>query len=212
MLLVFVRHGETAWNREGRYQGRSDQPLTADARSAGAILSSRMETLSLEAVVSSPLVRALDTARILSAGRIPVEEEPLLAEVAYGSWEGLTAGEIEERFPAAWAAYRRDRISTSPPGGESFLQVMERTAPLLPAWRQRYGKTARLLVVSHAGTLRAMLLHALAMPPLPSTRFSLSNLGVSVVEWWGEGKPSRLHGLNWTCIGPCVWPVLPGRS
>ena len=90
--LLLARHGRTEWNRSGRYQGRSDVPLSPEGRADAVALAARICAEPIGAIVTSPLQRALQTAEIVSErfGAVPFHIEPRLVEIAYGSWEGLT--------------------------------------------------------------------------------------------------------------------------
>ena len=100
-LFYFVRHGETEWNAEGRFCGRTDVPLSEAGRRQARLLGLRVKPLRVIALYSSPLRRALETARIIGevTGRESVVD-PRLAELNYGAWEGLTLEEIKARNPA----------------------------------------------------------------------------------------------------------------
>ena len=100
-----VRHGETDWNRENRFQGHADPPLNKRGRSQAQALAGELDGERFDAVYSSPLCRASETAAILVAARaVEVQLSDALREVDVGSWSGLTRTEVEERYPAG---YRR---------------------------------------------------------------------------------------------------------
>ena len=156
--LVFIRHGETDWNRELRFQGQKDIPLndhgrrqaTRNGRAVAGILAAGEWRL-----VCSPLGRALETMRIVlqAAGQPerPFAIDPVLMEVNYGDWEGLTLTEIGERFPQQGLARDADKWGYVPPNGESYSMLADRTA----AWlRTLEGPTC---VVAHGGVLRALM-------------------------------------------------------
>lgn len=155
--LVFVRHGETVWNSQGRWQGWLDSPLTergvAQARTAGEEL--RGEEFC--AAYSSDAKRAIDTARIICEGRglEPVPDRAL-RERFYGEYEGLNADEIQERLPGTrYMAGRDTREEWRPPDGETMREVRDRLAPYLEqVVRAHAGK--RVLLVTHSGVLRTV--------------------------------------------------------
>ncbi len=147
-LLYLVRHGETDWNLERRIQGATDIPLNAtgraQARDTGRLLAQRR----WDAIVASPLSRALETARIIAA-EIGLGEpgiEPALVERNYGEAEGLTGAEVEERFPGGAPV----------PGRETREQVADRVVPALLAIAAAHPGEA-VVVVSHGGVIRAVL-------------------------------------------------------
>ncbi|MBI4759502.1 MAG: histidine phosphatase family protein, partial [Chloroflexi bacterium] len=104
MRLLLVRHGETDWNAEERYQGTTDVPLSAQGRAQAQALTSRMAGEVLDAIYASDLQRAWQTAEVIAAPHgLPVRPEPRLREIDFGAWEGLTFDEIRQRRPAAKA-------------------------------------------------------------------------------------------------------------
>jgi len=151
--IYVVRHGETEWNRAGRRQGRSDSPLTFRGRSQAVAVAKLLRPLLEDAervtIECSPLGRTSVTARILCRElRLPehvLVRAPLLAELDHGEWEGLTAGEIETRFPGALAERERDKWSYVMPGGESYASAHERARRWLAA--RKPGET--VVAVTH---------------------------------------------------------------
>src|SRR5215211_8136133 len=100
--ILLARHGETDWNREGRFQGWADPPLNDAGRAQAQALAERLREMPFDAVYASDLRRAFETAEIVAASHgVPVTPDPGLREVDIGSWSGLTRAEIEERFPGA---------------------------------------------------------------------------------------------------------------
>lgn len=156
--LILVRHGETDWNRDGRFQGHADPPLNRAGRRQALALAEELEGLELDVVYTSDLRRAAETAEIIaSQRRIPLHRDPGLREVDVGSWSGLTRAEIDERFPGA------DRHD-----GESRDAHRDRVLQAVTAIAERH-PGRRILIVSHGGSLRAVLSHARgdeSVPPL----------------------------------------------
>src|ERR1700760_4361850 len=98
--LPLARHGETDWNREGRWQGWADPPLNDTGRAQARELAEQLRSVPFDAVFSSDLARARETAEIVAAPHgVPVVVEPQLREIDIGSWSGLTHDEIRSRFP-----------------------------------------------------------------------------------------------------------------
>ena len=156
--LYLLRHGETEFNVEGRYQGQQDSPLTArgreQARRHGALLKTLIEAPQDWRLVASPLGRALASARLVCAELgLPedaIETDDRLKEMAFGQWEGLTPAEIQTRHPEAWAARCADRWHHLRPGGESFALLAARVGAFL---RDVQGDT---IVVGHGGAGRVL--------------------------------------------------------
>lgn len=164
--IVFIRHGETDYNAEGRLQGQRDIPLNgkgrAQASAVGATLAKRMRP-ELDALDSagafyvSPLGRTRETAELARAamGYAPKTYRLCegLLELTFGSWEGLTWDQVEKRDPAGARAREADKWNFAPPGGESYQMLTERIAGWLA---QREGD---MFVVSHGGVARALMHH-----------------------------------------------------
>jgi broad specificity phosphatase PhoE len=151
--IVLVRHGETDWNRERRYQGHADTPLNEAGRAQARELAEMLRSEDVSAVYTSPLRRASETARIV-AGRLGLEARELepLREIDVGDWQGLTVDEVRTRFPeradVAW--------HSGWPNGETHDELAARVVPaLLELGRRHTGD--RVLGVTHAGPIRAAL-------------------------------------------------------
>src|SRR6516165_6393394 len=131
MTTLFVaRHGQTDWNREHRWQGWADPPLNAAGREQAADLGESLAGLGIEAVVSSDLRRAAETAEIAGARLgLPVEVDARLREVDVGEWSGLTTSEVEARFPAGYKRRREGR--TGWVEGEELGAMAERVVAAL---------------------------------------------------------------------------------
>jgi broad specificity phosphatase PhoE len=142
--LAFVRHGESTWIAEGRFQGQANPPLSELGRQQAAGVAQLMAPprpgfLPLPAapplgIWCSPLARAAETAQLVARAQgpdVPVEVDPGLAELAQGDWEGLFQTEVRERYPDELAAWRRDPVHHQAPGGEPLLAADERAAAAL---------------------------------------------------------------------------------
>lgn len=151
--ILLARHGETDWNREGRFQGWADPPLNATGRAQAVDLSVQLMAEELAAVYSSPLRRAYETAEVVAASRglEPVTVDAL-REVDVGSWSGLSRAEIEQRFPeqyARWLDYGQGWED-----GETYEQMVDRVVEALQELAEgRDGE--RILAVTHGGPMRA---------------------------------------------------------
>jgi broad specificity phosphatase PhoE len=162
LALIFIRHGETDWNRDLRYQGQRDIALNAigrrqaerNGRAVAALL-----PLAPWRLIASPLGRAVETMQLAmdAAGRpaVAFETDPLLKEISYGDWEGLTPAEVAERYPEESRRRDADKWGYAPKNGESYAMLAARV--------ERWFATLSgpTLVVAHGGVLR-VLLHQLA--------------------------------------------------
>ena len=161
--IYHIRHGETDWNVGGRLQGWRDLPMNArgltQAASAAHVLHGLMAREGKSpadfAYVSSPLTRATTTMRIVRTElKLPVDDFPCddrLREIGYGTWEGYTLPEMQERDPATFAKRTADKWDTVPPSGESYAQLAAR----VKAW---YATLTRdTVVAAHGGTTRVLM-------------------------------------------------------
>jgi broad specificity phosphatase PhoE len=146
--LLLVRHGETDWNADGRLQGQTDRPLSDFGRRQARLLADELADEALDAIYSSDLSRARETAEIVGARLgLPVVLEPDLREKDWGTWEGLTAVE-------------RDRVEFS---GESTEAHQERILEALRRIAARHSGEGRVLVVTHGGSMRRVQTAALGL-------------------------------------------------
>ena len=151
--LLLVRHGETDWNRENRFQGRADPPLNQAGREQAHELAARLEDEPLTAVFTSPLQRAAETAEIVAAPRrLRIVPEPGLLEIDVGSWSGLTRAEIEHRFPDGYRRWLE--LASGWDDGETYDALGERVVPTLLRIAATHNGE-RVLVVTHSGPIRA---------------------------------------------------------
>lgn len=195
MKLLLVRHGESTWNAEGRYQGRMDPPLSERGlRQADALatyLASGIEAAPA-AIVSSPLARALGTAEEVGrrVGIQPHIDERLI-EISHGEWEGLRKREIEQRWPEMSAAWSSAPHSVAFPGGESLADVQRR-------WQEFLAHAARLasplLIVTHDVIVRIAVLDAKREPMSSFNSFASENAAISELALTPQGL--RLVKLN----------------
>ncbi len=170
--ILFVRHGETAYNAENRLQGQLDIPLNArgrdQARSIGKALGAvaGAEIREMDAAgdsFASPLTRAGETMDIvrdamgLEPGRYKLDAR--LKELSFGAWEGMTWREVEARDPQGVRARNKAKWSFAPPGGESYAMLVERVR----AWLD--GLSGEAFVVAHGGSARALMTLVAGVPP-----------------------------------------------
>ena len=157
-LVILARHGESDWNAVGRYQGHADRPLTRLGRRQAEELATRLADVRLDAVYSSDLRRARDTATpVARLHGLAVETVPELREVDVGSWSGLTREEAERLFPEGFRRWLRWELAWE--DGESYEAMGTRVVGAVRRLAARH-PGGRILVVSHGGPIRAV--HAAA--------------------------------------------------
>lgn len=151
--LYLVRHGQTDWNIEGRWQGHADIPLNAVGRQQAAHIAGALAGAGLDAIYSSDLQRAAETAWLLSATTgLPVRYDPRLREINQGEWQGLLASEVEARYSELLQRSRQDPLAVAPPGGETVLAVRDRLVSAIEDICGRHPHE-RVAVVSHGFAL-----------------------------------------------------------
>jgi probable phosphoglycerate mutase len=157
--ILLARHGETDWNRELRFQGRADPPLNEAGRGQARELADRLDGWKIDAVYTSPLLRARETAEIVAERLgLPVRVEPAFCEIDVGSWQGLTRAEVEERDPEAFRSWIHGGAGWA--DGESYEQMTERFAAGLDRVAAAH-PDGTILLVTHGGPLRAAQVYAL---------------------------------------------------
>lgn len=183
MRVLLVRHGETPWNAEGRYQGQIDIPLSAAGEAQALALWKRLESVPIDRAVASPLSRARTTAQIAlgeRAGLLTID--PGLSEIAHGTWEGKLASEIDASDPARFQAWRDAPESVQMPEGESLLQVYERVWPAFARAVEGLRADQTALVVAHDAVNRLILCKLLGMPFAQLWRFRQAPATVNLLE------------------------------
>jgi probable phosphoglycerate mutase len=203
-VLLFVRHGQTTWNADGRLQGHLDSALSALGRAQARALGERLLPERAHALYTSDLGRALETAQLIAAttGHTP-RVEPRLRERALGVLEGLTRQEAAQRHPAVWQQYLEGPPSYVVPQGESSEGRQRRVLDALGALC-RHHPGERVIVVTHGGVLDGVLRHCLLLPLDGPRTFVVRNAGLSAIEvdpaghWrlatWGE--VGHLHRMR----------------
>lgn len=125
--LILIRHGETDWNVEGRYQGQADPPLNERGMAQAHELVAQLRDGGPDLLYSSPLRRAWQTAEILAeALNLPLRSEPRLMEIHQGDWQGRLRSEIEAAYPELFRRWETEPWEVTPPNGESLAQVQTR--------------------------------------------------------------------------------------
>jgi len=183
---VLLRHGDTRLSPEHRFSGRRDLPLSASGtRQAKAAASRLAAGRRIDAVVTSPLRRAAETAAIAASelGLTPATDDDL-CETDFGAWEGFTLAEIQQRWPADVAAWQHNP-ERAPPGGESFADTAQRVDRACDRLlRDHSGQT--VLVVSHITPIKILLCRALGVPLSTLYRLYLGSACLNEIQWHGR--------------------------
>jgi probable phosphoglycerate mutase len=193
-VTALLRHGQTPMSVQKRYAGRTDVPLTEVGVQQAAAAAKRLASAGLGVIVTSPLLRAVQTAQAVAAvtGAAVVTDDGF-RETDFGAWEGLTFTEVRERWPAEMTAWLADP-EVAPPGGESFTDVSTRvTAALDRVLAARTGQT--VLIVSHVTPIKMLVAAALLAPPAALYRMHLDVAALCEIDWYGDG-PAVLRSFN----------------
>ncbi len=180
-IALLMRHGETAWNREGRVMGRQPVDLDEAGRAQVEMAVPLARELAPDLIVSSPLARAAQSAEIIAraVGGIEILTDDRLEEVRYGAWEGKTYYQLVK--DDSYINYRKAPLDSMTPGGETIRQVQERgVAAVDAAIRTHRGK--RILFVSHGDIIRTVLCHYMGLDLHHFHRLRVDNAAFSAVE------------------------------
>ncbi|MEO1207983.1 MAG: histidine phosphatase family protein [Cyanobacteria bacterium J06638_20] len=188
--MLLVRHGETEWNRQKRFQGQIDIPLNENGQRQGEQAAEFLKDVKIDFAMSSSLSRPKETAEIILKHHpdVTLETTDGLKEIGHGEWEGLYEHEIEAGYPgmlAAWQA-KPETIQMPGEGGESLDQVWERA---IAAWKdivaQYSGKeeSVTVLVSAHDAINKAILCHVVGLGPAAFWQFKQGNGAVSVIDY-----------------------------
>ena len=182
--VLIIRHGETDWNRAARMQGHADQPLNDLGRAQAEQVASAMASYPLDAIYSSDLSRALDTALAIAAqhANLTVRTSALWRERDYGQFQGMTLPEVAAINPHAAQQWRSRVADFAPDGGENLLQFQARIATQLQALAQQHSGQ-QIAIVCHGGVLDMVWRIAHGLPVDTPRTWALPNTGINQLRW-----------------------------
>lgn len=198
-MIYVARHGETDWNREGRYQGQRESHLTQIGHAQADALAAALADRGITRVIASPLARCVDTARPLARLLgVDLETDRDLLEIAHGAWEGRLRTDIEREEPELMRTWREHPEQARFPGGETIGEVDARWR----AFAHRLDGADDVAIVTHDVVVRAAILAATNRP---------------LSELWGArvlngGYAVFRGGGTWELIDPCVEAHLRGLA
>ena len=195
--LVLLRHGQTDYNLAGRMQGHIDSQLTDLGQAQAVAVAPEIVRMAPELLISSDLRRAIDTADVVGAATgLPVKLDPRLRETHLGEWQGRSVEEIELAWPGAIAAWRSDP-SWAPPGGESRIDVVRRSTPVVDELDDEVpaGSDATAILVAHGGMIAGLVCGLLALP----TSCWPAIGGIGNCRWAALGR--RADHPRWRLVG-----------
>jgi phosphoserine phosphatase len=184
MRVLLVRHGETAWNAEGRYQGQSDIALSPVGEAQAQALGARLRDVRIDRAVASPLSRALRTAELAlgEARAAMLGTDAGFQEIAHGDWEGLLTHEIHARDGERLRVWREAPHEVLMPQGESLQHVQDRAWPALAHACDGLAEDDTLLVVAHDAVNRVLLCRILGLPLANLWRFRQAPTTLNLLE------------------------------
>lgn len=189
LKMIFVRHGFSQANAEKRYAGIYDAPLTEEGRLQARSAAEYLKSFPVDAIYSSDITRAVDTARPISqALNLPIVTEPLLRELSGGEWEGITMAERAEKYPELAEKWENRIYECRCPGGESIEELCERACRAMEKIRALHPEGC-VVIVSHGIFIRAALgiCRAGCIQGVQEIPW-MKNASISIVEWDGDSK------------------------
>lgn len=188
--ILLIRHGETAWNAVKRLQGHLDIPLNTEGERQAAALGRALQDEALDAIISSDLQRARQTAQAIAAPRgMAVHTEPGLRERCYGAFEGMLYAEISQRFPDAYKAWQARDIDARFPEGVHVAETLREFSDRAVGAIKRIvseGKYRRVALVTHGGVLEAAYRAAQGLGYAHARDFDIFNASVNRFVWDGS--------------------------
>jgi broad specificity phosphatase PhoE len=203
--LLLVRHGETAWNRAGRYQGSADVPLNAAGELQAQVLAMQLRSEPIAAVYSSALRRALATAAPIAAAHgLAVVRDARLNEINQGLWEGLRLVDIVARWATLHAQWEREPLAVRPPGGETLDEVRARVLAAVDEVTARCaGHT--VCIVAHKVSLAVIKAEAHGISLSAALAVMPPNASIEAVEL--DARPRSTDALPGSHAAPARHPI-----
>ncbi len=185
--IIIIRHGETEWNKTGRFQGHSDVPLSAEGRTQAETLGKNLIVDHVDAIYASDLTRAMETAAPLAARfGLPVISDPQLRELNFGAWEGRNFNDVNAENPNAMKNFYTDPEQADIPESEPFPEFQRRVAGRVrEIVAHERGK--RVVIVSHGASIRILLADLLSMPIRSIWHLSQLNTAVNKIRFEDDG-------------------------
>lgn len=189
--ITFIRHGEIESNLRHAYVGWTDKPLTENGREQAKYVAKRLKNVKFDAIYTSPLIRAKETAKIIADScHTEVIEEERLKEWNFGIFDDYNGEEIKEKFPLEYQKWQKDFWHYKIPGGENAAEVYERNVSAIGDIIKRHPEGGKICVVSHLCVLRNIFTNMLGMKLEDAHRFRIKNATVNKICINNEGYAS----------------------
>lgn len=186
--FYLIRHGETLWNRQGRYQGSTDIELSEEGLAQAELMAKRFRYLPLDAIYVSPLKRAMATAEAIrkETGIVPVVDEHF-KEINFGEWEGKSIPELKEIYGQAYEDFYSNPFAHPFPGEGSFAKVTERAVAGFEEILKKH-EGQKVAIVSHGGLLRVLLVAVMGMDLNFYRKTWMTNTSITTVDVMADGR------------------------
>jgi len=195
--LFLIRHGQTLWNKDGRYQGDKDIGLTRVGFKQARLAAKYLSKVDFSNIYSSLLRRAIDTANIINKTKnLKIIARENLKEINFGKWEGMKFDQINRMFHDDYQNWLADPYNNCPTGGESFRQVKERAAAEIDNIVNENEDGSSVAVVTHGGVILSLLVHWLQIP-IPRWRSIIQRQGAINIVVIDKGFP-YISAINYT--------------
>lgn len=192
MRLIVVRHGETEWNAQKRTQGTTDTKLTAHGEQQAKLLSHRILKMQVDKIVSSPLQRALETAKIIAqTNHQPITIDHDLIEIRFGEWEGLTFDEIGELYPHEFSVWSKTPHLSMIPQAESVSEVIFRVDSFLARMQLNY-KDETVAAVTHSLPSKLIVARSIGLSIGNIHSLRIDNASLTVIDFYSDRQVLRL--------------------
>lgn len=188
--LLLVRHGLTEWNKKRIVMGRNPIPLCDEGIKQASQIAKFLENSSPEAIISSPVLRAYQTAEEIAKfhNSTKVEKHDGLAEIDYGEWVGKTFEDLLKTDAEVWNTYHHNTIDTILPGGEKLVDTVDRVGNCINDVIERF-ESGRVILVSHADVLKIAIYHIMKWPIKTTMPLSVDNCSMILIRIRKDSEP-----------------------
>lgn len=195
MIIYLIRHGQTEWNENFRYQGSKDEELNPKGLEQASNVAETLKNCDISKIYSSPLKRALKTSEPLAKNlNINVDIINEFKEINLGKWEGKTWDEIKIEYKEFLETWSKDIAAIAPPEGESYLELKERVFNALYSLLPH--NNSNIVMVSHGAVIKVILCTILQMPLQNRAALDIPNGSISVIEYLEDKNSFKVLAVN----------------
>lgn len=181
LRLYMMRHGETVWNTERRYQGMTDIELSDTGIRQARCAAERFKNIDIDKIYCSPLKRAMSTAKpIADEKKLDIIPEENFREICFGDWEGMTVSELTRKYGEEYMNFIKEPHKYGFPGEGTIDKVIERLKPSLD--RIIKNESGNILIISHGGIIRLMIMYIMGLDNSWFTKMWINNTAISIIE------------------------------